>query len=48
MRCSRGTGTARRSPGAAVALAKCRQMRDRPGSDPVWAERVAATEAWMD
>jgi len=32
----------------AVALAKCRQMRDRPGSDPVWAERVAATDAWMD
>jgi len=32
----------------AAALARCRQLRDRPGSDPVWAQRVAATEAWTD
>jgi tRNA A-37 threonylcarbamoyl transferase component Bud32 len=31
-----------------VALARCRQMRDRPGSNPVWVDRVAATAAWTE
>ncbi|HET6533217.1 MAG TPA: phosphotransferase [Actinoplanes sp.] len=32
----------------AAALARCRQLRDRPGSPPVWIERVAATSAWTE
>jgi aminoglycoside phosphotransferase (APT) family kinase protein len=32
----------------AAALAKCRQMRDRPGADPVWRDRVEATAAWTE
>jgi tRNA A-37 threonylcarbamoyl transferase component Bud32 len=32
----------------AAALARCRQLRDRPGSHPVWVERVAATSAWTE
>jgi tRNA A-37 threonylcarbamoyl transferase component Bud32 len=31
-----------------VALARCREMRDRPGSNPVWVDRVAATAAWTE
>lgn len=32
----------------AAALAKCRQMAARPGADPVWKARTAATAAWTE
>jgi tRNA A-37 threonylcarbamoyl transferase component Bud32 len=32
----------------AAALAKCRQMAARPGADPVWQARIAATAAWTE